>query len=269
VFAGEPRWSPPLRSYETWLVSRRHPYRRSTGADLERWIVRGVGRIATHHVDGDEVAWFGGLECADDAEVVAALVAAAASWAAERGARVLRGPALYLPDDGDAGVLVDGFDHAGGTARPWHPPWYAAHLATAGLAAWGVPMPRWRLPTNRAQNSGPRAEARPTDGEVRAARGSARGSLPPHAGRLGDPALVLPGVAAVPDVTAVARGRRRRATEASVVLLDGDPAALVPRLLAAATAYDALWAPWSPDPGRRPDTVHRLYEMVADRNRLP
>jgi len=77
---------------------------------------------------------------------------------------------------------------------------------------------------------------------------------------------VLPGIAAVPDVSGIAR--RQRPTEAAVVLLDGDPAVLVPQLLAAAAGrYDAVWAPWSPDPGRPPDTLHRLFEMVADRNR--
>ena len=250
LFADEPRWSPPLRSYETWLVSRRHPYRRTTGAELVRWLVRRggqvVGRIAAHHVEGDDTAWFGGFECADDADAVAALVDAVADWAPAP----VRGPALYLPDDGDAGILLEGHEHAGGTGRPWHPPWYASHLAAAGMAPVGEPMPRWRL--------------RPTPGPM-LGRG---GAVPPHAGRLVDRALVLEGIAAVPDVTEIARGRRRQPTEASVVFVDGDPAALVPALLAAAAGrYEAVWAPWSPDASRPPDTVHRMFEMVADRNR--
>lgn len=262
LFADEERWSPPLRSYETWLVSRRHPYRRRTGAAFERWLVRRdgqvVGRVAAHHVEGDEAAWFGGFECGDDAPAVAALVAAAIEWAADRGAALLRGPALYLPEDGDAGVLVDGFEWAGGTGRPWHPPWYATHLAAAGFEPDGNPLPRWRLGTGGTPS--------PTGG----------GPVPPHAGRLADPALVLHGpdgdIAAVPDVTAAARATSLRrpapATEASVVRCEGDPAVLVPALLGAASAagYGAVWAPWCPDPVRAPDTVHRVLEMVADRN---
>ena len=265
LFADEPRWAPPLRSYERWLVSRRHPYRLQ--ADLDRWLVRRsgrvIGRIAAHHVDGDPLAWFGGFECADDPAAVRALVDAVAEWAADRGAERVRGPALYLPEDGDAGVLVDGFDHAGGTGRPWHPPWYAAHLAAAGLAPSGDPMPRWRLAC-----TGPPRVREPTDPVGRRTRGRRMHAMaPPHAGRLGDRDLVLPDVAAVPDVSAVARGRRSRPVEAAIVLCDGDAAVLVPQLLAAARAYDAVWAPWCPEPDRRPDTEHRLYEMVADRNR--
>ena len=256
LFAAEPRWSPPLRAYETWLVDRRHPYRRATGAELERWLVRRggtvVGRIAAHHVDGDDMAWFGGFECADDPEAVAALVEAAAEWADERGAARLAGPALYLPADGDAGVLVAGYEHAGGTGRPWHPPWYADHLADAGMRPFGDPMPRWRVPTGGSA-------VPPSD----------RGAVPPHAGRLGDPDLAFEHIAAVPDVTAAARATSLRRppppTEAAIVLCDGEPAELVPALLAAATKYDAVWAPWSPDPDRPPDTIHQL--LVADRNR--
>lgn len=262
LFAGEPRWSPPLRSYETWLVSRRHPYRRATGAALDRWLVRRggrvIGRVAAHHVEGDETAWFGGFECDDDAEAVAALLDAVSAWASERGAIVLRGPALYTPDDGDAGMLVDGFEHAGGTARPWHPPWYVTHLAAAGLEYAGDPLPRWRLAASGTPSL--------TSG----------GPVPPHAGRLADPALVLHGPAgdgaAVPDVTAAARAtslrRPPRATEASIVRCEGDPAVLVPALLAAASAggYEAVWSPWCPDPGRPPETTYRLLQMVADRN---
>jgi hypothetical protein len=258
LFAAEKRWAPALRAYETWLVDRRHPYRQATGAELERWLVRRggnvVGRIAAHHVDGDPVAWFGGFECADDAEAVRLLLDAVADWASERGAVHVRGPALYLPEDGDAGVLVEGFDHPGATARPWHPPWYAANLVAAGLLPFGKPMPRWRLATG-----GPATP--PAD----------RGPLPPHAGRLGDPAIAFVHVAAVPDVTAASRTTSLRRlpppTEAAVVLLDGDPAVLVPQLLAAATKYEVVWAPWSPAHDRLPDTVHQLYEMVADRNR--
>jgi hypothetical protein len=250
LFADEPRWSPPLRSYERWLVSRRHPYRRL--AELDRWLVRRngavVGRVAAHHVAGDDLAWFGGFECADDGTAVRALVDAVTEWAVERAATHVRGPALYLPEDGDAGVLVRGFEHAGGTGRPWHPPWYADHLADAGFEP-AQAMPRWRLPTGGTAVPLP------------------RGPVPPHAGRLGDPTIAFGAIAAVPDVSAIARGRRQQPAEASVVHLDGDAAVLVPALLAAATQYEAVWAPWTPSPEAAPDTVHQLLEMVADRNR--
>lgn len=253
LFAGEPRWAPPLLAYERWLFDRRHPWRRA-GADVDRMLVRRagrvVGRIAVHHRGSDETAWFGGFEADDDAEAVAALIEAAAGWAAERGAARLVGPALFTPADGDAGILVDGFDHPGGTGRPWHPPRSIEQLRAVGFTPEGEPIRRWRLPT------APGPSLAPGD------------DLPPHAARLADPALVLAGdegaVAAVPDVSAVARGTRlrrpARPTEAAVVRCEGDPAVLVPALLAAAhgAGYHRVWAPWSPDDARPPDTVHRL-----------
>lgn len=254
LFAGEPRWAAPLRSYEDWLFSRRHPYRRTMGGEVARFLVRRdgtvVGRACAHTVPGSAEGWFGAFECNDDVDAVRALLDASGEWVAERGAASLTGPATFTPAD-DAGILVAGFDHAGGTGRPWHPPWYASHLVAAGLEPVGEPMPRWRLSTG-----GPGTMP-------------VGGPRPPHAGRLVDPELVLSGpagdVAAVPDVSAVARAVSLRAarsiqpTEAAVVRSDGDPAVLIPAIRAAAHRYDALWAPWSPDPSAPPDTVHRLF----------
>jgi hypothetical protein len=252
LFADEPRWPPVLRPYEAWMFERAHPYRRR--AEVVRFLARRggrvVGRICAHHADGTADGWFGAFECADDPEAVAALVRAARQWARLRGATSLSGPATFTVAD-EAGVLVAGFEHGGGTARPWHPPWYAAHLAAAGLAPLDRTFPRWRLA----------AWGAPTLAED--------GTLPPHAGKLADRRLVLGGdagaVAAVPDIGAALRATSLRRppdpTEAAVVRLEGDPAALVPALLGAAAAagYEAVWSPWSPDPSRPPDTVHQLY----------
>jgi len=239
LFADEPRWAPPLVAYEKWLFSPRHPWLRA-GAHVERYLARRagrvVGRIAVHHRPGDDEAWFGGFECADDPAAVRALVDVAHGDHA-----VLRGPALYTPADGDAGILVEGFALPGGTGRPWHPPWYAEHLAAAGLHP-GEPFPRWR---------------RETGGTATMDRG---GPLPPHAGRLADRALVLSGpagdIAAVPDVSRLAR----RPSEAAVVRCEGDATILVPALLAAAAVYEAVWAPVGAGP---PDTVHQLFARSA------
>jgi hypothetical protein len=221
---------------------------------VTRWLARRgghvVGRIAGHHLDGDPAAWFGAFDCADDAEAASALVRAVTDWAAELGAARLEGPALYSPADGDAGILVEGFEHPGGTGRPWHPPWYAEHLVAARLEPTGPPMPRWRLTVGGTTTM------------------SGDGPVPPHAGRLADPRLVLAGpegdVAAVPDVSAAGRAmslRRPTRTECAVVRCDGDPAVLVPALLGAAAAagYQRAWSPWCPEGDRPPDTVHRLF----------
>lgn len=261
LFADEPRWAPVLRSYESWLFERRHPYHQRPGVEVARFLARRggevVGRICAHHVEGSKTGWFGAFECAEDAAAVAALVDAAGEWVAERGAVRLAGPATFTLAD-EAGVLVDGFEHAGATARPWHPPWYQAHLTAAGFTpdATGS-LPRWRLATV----PGP-VELHPDD------------LVPPHAGRLGDRRLALVGdagaIAAVPNISGSLRATSLRAarraaaapTEAAVVRLEGDPAALVPALRGAAHAagYTHVWSPWSPDAEATgsPDTVHQV-----------
>lgn len=260
VFADEPRWAPVLRSYEAWLFERRHPYHRR--ADVVRFLARRgggvVGRICAHHAEGAGEAWFGAFEAADDATAVRGLVQAAGDWAAARGASRLRGPATFTLAD-EAGVLVQGYEHAGGTARPWHPPRYLEQLAAAGLERDERTFPRWRLPARGAA-------------AVDLAPG---GPLPPHAGKLADRRLVLTGaagsVAAAPDIAAGLRTTSLRSarrtldavTEAAVVRVDGDPAVLVPALLGAAdvAGYDDVWSPWSPE-DRPPDTVHQLLTTV-------
>ena len=257
LFADEPRWAPVLRPYEAWLFERRHPYHQR--AEVVRFLARRdgqvVGRACAHHATGAADGWFGAFEAADDATAVRGLVQAASEWVGERGATRLRGPATFTLAD-DAGVLVEGFDHPGGTARPWHPPWYAEHLHAAGLGPDDRTFPRWK---------------HPTAGEGAAGGLAHDDVLPPQAGKLADRRLVLRGaagaIAAVPDVADASRGtslrsaRRRLETvvEAAVVRIDGEPSALVPALLAAAdlAGYDHVWAPWAPD-GRRPDTVHQL-----------
>lgn len=254
LFASEPRFAPALVAYERWLVARRHPCRRA-GGSLVRFLVRRAGhvagRVAAHHAPGDDATWFGALDCADDVDAVRALVGAVASWRDDT--PIVRGPALWSPADGDAGVLVAGFEHAGGTGRPWHPPWYADHLAAVGFEPDGAPIERWRRPTLKDRRD--------------AVRHAGPSERPPHAGRLGDPALVLSTadgeIAAVPDVSRL----RRPAVEASVVRCEGDAGPLVDALLAVASAssYEALWCPLGDDE-RPPDTVHHV--LVADRNRL-
>ena len=82
--------------------------------------------------------------------------------------------------------------------------------------------------------------------------------------------------AAVPDVSGALRGASlrgawrlaRRVREASwstatIVRVDGDPAAAVPALLTAAAraGYQDVISPWSPDPDAPPETVHRVYSQ--------
>jgi hypothetical protein len=88
-------------------------------------------------------------------------------------------------------------------------------------------------------------------------------------GRFVDPRIVLPGIAAVPDLTparnsAIALARRAKRKEwegCTIVEVNGDPAALVPQLQAAAAAADYEWivSPWSPDSSAALETVHARF----------
>jgi|SRR5581483_6433630 len=269
IHHGEPRWCPPLAAYERWrLDPHRNPFFEHGDAVYLLARVRGrpAGRMTAHVAAADDRAgWFGFYDVIDDAAVVGALVDAARRWLRERGCRSMTGPASFAVDD-EAGVLVSGFDVAGATGRPWHPPWYAAHLRTAGLADAGTGARlTWRLP------------ARPPAGDSPAPyAGSPR--TPRIAGRYGDPRLVISAdagsIVAVPDLAEAAgsvralarRGRQRTWTACTVLCCDGDPVRLVPLLqrVAGAAGYRWVIAPWSPDPSAPPETVHHLFTTPLD-----
>jgi hypothetical protein len=209
-----------------------------------------AGRISAHvAARGDEAGWFGFYDAVDDPAVVEALVEQAATWLRDHGCTSMTGPASFTVED-DPGVLVEGFEVAGTTGRPWHPPWYAAHLEATGLTR-ADDHRTWRLP---AEGTTPFTLA---DG----------GS--PIVGRFADSRIVLPGIVAVPDLTparnsaiALARlAKRKQWDGCTIVEIDGDPAALVPQLQAAAAAAGYQWivSPWTPDAGAAPETVHARF----------
>ena len=262
LLGSDPRWSAGVRVYEQWRHdARRHPYfdRGDAAFHLARRAGQPTGRIAAH-VDGtgSGQGWFGMFDVADDPAVLSALLAAATAWLRDQGATSMVGPVTWRPDE-DFGVLVDGFEHPAATGRAWHPPWYAEQLRAAGGS------PDELRPTFHLSTAGWGADVPKSSGE----------EPPPHAGGYADPALVLDGIAAVPDVTALlagasmrsawrlARQARDRPSDTAVcVRCDGDPAVLVPRLLAACRArgYQTLLSPWSPD-GAAPDRVHQVFRF--------
>ncbi len=96
-----------------------------------------VGRIAALHntrhlaAHGDGAGFFGFFECEDDAATAAALLATAEAWLRARGLTVARGPANFSIQD-EAGVLLDGFEHAPMAGMGYTPPYYRALLEAAG-----------------------------------------------------------------------------------------------------------------------------------------
>jgi hypothetical protein len=262
-FRDEPRWSPPLVSYARKQIDPHHRF--FDQGDGEYFLARRGGQVAgriTAHVaaKGDEQGWFGFFDASDDPTVTADLIGRAADWLREHGCTTVTGPASFMPAD-DPGVLVEGFDVAGTTGRPWHPPWYADHLDAVGLAR-TLESRTWRLPTPHELGV-----VTPVITGVTTPSWKGNGMV----GRFADHRLVLPGIVAVPDLTparnsaiALARRAKRNDWEGCTIVevdADGEPAELVPQLQSAASAAGYQWvvSPWSPDAAAPPETVHARF----------
>jgi hypothetical protein len=255
-----PCFAPPVLAWERYRVSlRRNPYFDEGDAVLllARRAGRPAGRIAAHVPWPGGEGRFGFWASIDDATVAAALVEAAKGWLEEQGCRSMVGPSSFEPED-EPGLLASGFEIPGTTGRPWQPASATRLLVELGFEVAGESA-TWRL---AASELGP--ERAPV------------GDLPGQAGTYADPRLVLEGVAAVPDLSGALRtsglgaawGLARRAREGAwegctVVRCDDDPALAVPALVAAAgrAGYSWVVAPWSPDPGAPPESVHRTYRL--------
>lgn len=256
----DPRWSPLVLAWERYRLDRhRNPYFEQGDAALflARRGGRPVGRIAAHLPAAGGEGRFGFWSVVDDHEVAAALVAAAQAWLAGHGCRSMDGPVSFTADE-EVGVLADGFEAPGLTGRSWSPPWEAASLEALAFEASGE-VARWRLP----------AQGGPVER-------SAVDDPPGQAARHGDPRLVLEGIAAVPDLSEALRSvslrgawalarrvREGRWDACTVVRCTSPPHVAVPALQRAAGAagYRAVVAPWSPEPGAPPETVHRTYRL--------
>lgn len=222
---------------------------------LARRLGQPAGRVVAHVPEPGAEGRFGFWTVIDDLAVATALVDVAQAWLRDQGCTSMTGPWSFEADD-EPGVQADGYGAPGVTGRPWHPPHEARLLAELGFEP-VTDQPTWRLPAD-----GGGAGLPPS------------GAVPGQAGPYADRRLVLDGVAAVPDVAGALRQsglrsawslakRARRADwdTCTVVRCTVDAAVGVPAVQAAAHAagYRQVIAPWSPDPGAEPETVHRLY----------
>lgn len=115
VHRTDPRWVPPVVAEERdRLLPERNPSFRHAEATLALAWRDGApaGRIAgiadSRRADG--AARFGWLECRDEPEVAAALLAHVEGWARARGLDRLVGPMGFTDQDPE-GFQVEGFDH--------------------------------------------------------------------------------------------------------------------------------------------------------------
>jgi hypothetical protein len=140
IYAHDPQWVAPLLLERKFHFQAKHnPYFQHAKAAFFL-AYRGkepVGRITAQidrlHLEryNDATGHFGFLEAVDDAEVFAALIAAAEGWLRENGMRRAIGPVSFSLWD-QPGLLVDGFDTPPSVMMGHHLPYYEKHIVAAG-----------------------------------------------------------------------------------------------------------------------------------------
>lgn len=140
-YVDNPAWVPPLLfDVRPQLDPARGDFFKHSAAEFYL-AFRGnepVGRIAALHntrhlaAHADGAGFFGFFECEDNAATAAALLAAAEVWLRKRGLAVMRGPANFSIQD-EAGVLLDGYEHAPMAGMGYTPPYYRGLIEAAGL----------------------------------------------------------------------------------------------------------------------------------------
>ncbi|TSJ79026.1 N-acetyltransferase [Rariglobus hedericola] len=139
-YRGNTAWVPPmLFDVRTQTDPKRGEFFKHSQAEffLARRGDDVVGRIAAMHnqrhldAHADGAGFFGFFECEDNAETARALLETAEAWLRGRGLTVARGPANFSIQD-EAGVLLDGFEHAPMAGMGYTPPYYRALIEAAG-----------------------------------------------------------------------------------------------------------------------------------------
>ncbi|HET9676987.1 MAG TPA: hypothetical protein VFP21_05735 [Solirubrobacterales bacterium] len=140
LHAGTP-WVPPLKLERMAFLSRRlNPYFKHGEAEyfLAWRDGRVVGRVsaqidrAFNEFHKSRWGMFGFLELEDDAEVMRALLDAAAAWLRARGCERIVGPMDFSMNE-ESGVLIEGHELQPLVRQPWHPPYYQRLCEEAGL----------------------------------------------------------------------------------------------------------------------------------------
>ncbi len=141
IYAGDPQWVPPLLLERKLHFTPRHnPYFQHATAEFFLATRNGepVGRITAQidqlHLDRyqDATGHFGFIEAIDDAEVFAALLAAAEGWLKAQGMKRVIGPVSFSLWD-QPGLLIDGFDTPPYVMMAHALPYYQKHIAQLGF----------------------------------------------------------------------------------------------------------------------------------------
>ena len=152
LHANHPQWVPPLKLERYMYLSRRmNPF--FTHGEGEYFLARRDGRVvgrisaqvnrAFNDQHETRWGWFGFIELQDDAEVLRALLDAAADWLRARGCERMVGPADLTMNE-ESGILIEGFELHPMIRQPWHPPYYQRLFEEAGMAK-AMDLLMWNL----------------------------------------------------------------------------------------------------------------------------
>ncbi len=141
LYAGNDRWSPPLRSGVRRTLDRKHhPF--YTLSDAAFFLAerdgRTLARVAVldnrryNDYTSRNAAFFTYFDAVDDAEAARGVLDAAGRWAAERGRTTLLGPKGFVRSDAP-GLLVEGFEYEAALAMPYNYDYYPRLLESAGF----------------------------------------------------------------------------------------------------------------------------------------
>jgi GNAT superfamily N-acetyltransferase len=86
---------------------------------------------------------FGFFETANDPEVAAALLSAAAEWARAKGRSRILGPMDFTTND-EVGILIEGHERRPMILEPWHPPYYGELIEAEGFEK-AIDVLMWEL----------------------------------------------------------------------------------------------------------------------------
>ncbi|MCS6797529.1 MAG: hypothetical protein NZ898_03185, partial [Myxococcota bacterium] len=141
VYRGDRAWVPPLfKEVRDRLTPGVNPwFDHGEAVVLTAWegsrcIGRCTAQVDREHLrtHDDGAGFFGFLDTVDRADVVDALLRAAAAWLARRGMRRMRGP-FSLCINEECGMLVEGFDTPPVLMMPHHRPYQGALVERVGL----------------------------------------------------------------------------------------------------------------------------------------
>ena len=180
IYAANPHWVPQLTLLQREELTAKHnPF--FEHADVELFVGRNdgdvVGRISAqvdhehNRYHNEKTGFFGFFETPNDPAVASALTSTAEAWLKQKGMDRIRGP-LSFSMNGEAGVLVDGFDSPPQLMMPYTQPYYLDLLEGAGfrkikdLYAWRFD---WTKVPERASRSVERLRENP-DVTVRVAK---------------------------------------------------------------------------------------------------